>query len=57
MKNTDTQQQLPAPTSDRDRLARQTASTITDPELDALYDQRDALLRLLAAALIAGRTA
>ncbi|MFJ2218275.1 hypothetical protein ACIQVO_38780 [Streptomyces sp. NPDC101062] len=33
---------------------RKTASTITDPDLDALYDQRDALLLLLTASLIAG---
>lgn len=32
---------------------RHTASTITDPELEALYDQRDSLLHLLVLASIA----
>ncbi|MCX4826684.1 hypothetical protein OG883_44390 [Streptomyces sp. NBC_01142] len=49
--------QLPADAPDRDRLARKTASTITDPELDALYDQRDALLRLVAVSRVAGAAA
>lgn len=39
------------------RPTRKTASTITDPELDALYAQRDVLLRLLAASLAAGADA
>jgi hypothetical protein len=49
--------QLPAGAADMDRLARKTASTITDPELDALYDQRDALLRLVAVSRVAGAVA
>ncbi|MEO3976923.1 hypothetical protein [Streptomyces sp. CAU 1734] len=51
MKTTDTGHQPPA--LDRDRQ-RKTASSITDPELDALYAQRDALQRLLVIVLVAG---
>ncbi|WP_171053378.1 hypothetical protein [Streptomyces marianii] len=50
-------EQPSADTTDTDLLARQTASTITDPQLEALYAQRDALLRLLAVSLIAGAEA
>ncbi|MER8119000.1 hypothetical protein [Streptomyces sp. NPDC094031] len=51
--------QLPDETPDTraDRSARKTASTITDPELDALYAERDALLRLLVICRLAGPTA
>lgn len=57
VKTTSAEQQPPADATDMDRPARLTASTITDPELDALYDQRDALLRLLAVSLTAGAAA
>lgn len=36
---------------------RATASTITDPDLDALYDERDGLLRLVLLLAIAGAAA
>ncbi|WP_154693850.1 hypothetical protein [Streptomyces mutabilis] len=54
MKSTRTELAPPTPSADWSRPARKTASTITDPELDALYAQRDVLLRLLAVALAAG---
>ncbi|MFE1476573.1 hypothetical protein ACFW6N_22325 [Streptomyces cyaneofuscatus] len=61
MKSTNTEHQAPADApadaSGVDRRGRKTASTITDPELDALYDQRDALLRRLASARGAGAAA
>ncbi|MGW1290686.1 hypothetical protein ACWD4N_45795 [Streptomyces sp. NPDC002586] len=41
-------------TGDLVQARRATASTITDPDLDALYDERDGLLRLLLLLLIAG---
>lgn len=52
-----TEHVLPAPPADWSRPARKTASTITDPELDALYAQRDALLRLLTVVLAGGAAA
>ncbi|MFD4525595.1 hypothetical protein ACFWP7_17045 [Streptomyces sp. NPDC058470] len=57
MTSTHAEHPLPAPPPTWSRPARKTASTITDPELDVLYAQRDALLRLLAGALAAGATA
>lgn len=36
---------------------RATASTITDPDLDTLYDERDRLLRLVLLLAIAGAAA
>ncbi|WP_159047697.1 hypothetical protein [Streptomyces sp. WM6378] len=53
MTSTTSERQHSTPTPDMDPAARRTASSITDPDLDALYDQRDALLRLLAVSLIA----
>ncbi|MEW1760515.1 hypothetical protein AB0393_28885 [Streptomyces cyaneofuscatus] len=52
-----TEHPLPEPPADWSRPARKTASTITDPELDALYAQRDVLLRLLVASLAASAAA
>ncbi|MFJ4703029.1 hypothetical protein ACIP5N_33245 [Streptomyces sp. NPDC088768] len=59
MKRTEAEPQLPNETPEprADRHARKTASTITDPELDALYDERDTLLRLLAVIRVAGPAA
>ncbi|WP_446046934.1 hypothetical protein [Streptomyces olivaceus] len=59
VKHTEAEPQLPdeAPEPRADRYARQTASTITDPELDTLYDERDALLRLLTVIRVAGPAA
>ncbi len=57
VKSTNTEHQAPADASGVDRRGRKTASTITDPELDALYDQRDALLRRLASVRGAGAAA
>ncbi|WP_329020703.1 hypothetical protein [Streptomyces sp. NBC_01601] len=44
-------------TADLQQPHRATASTITDPALDALYDQRDGLLRILTLLLISGAAA
>ncbi|MFG2211035.1 hypothetical protein [Streptomyces sp. NPDC048638] len=57
MTTTHTEHPLPALPNGWTRPTRKTASTITDPELDALYAQRDVLLRLLATSLAAGAAA
>ncbi|MYZ38135.1 MULTISPECIES: hypothetical protein [unclassified Streptomyces] len=47
-------QQAPADQQGPDLTHRYNATTITDPLLDSLYDQRDGLLRLLALVRIPG---
>lgn len=53
-------QSTPSPiaaTTGHERNVRLTASTITDPDLEELYAERDQYLRLLAILLILGASA
>ena len=57
MNATSTSSPHPPDAADPEQPRRATASTITDPVLEALYDERDGLLRLLILLAIVGAAA